>query len=89
MEGDEFADKEQWEPLIDSLLCSPARSLIESVWAVDWQNHGQSAVLDQDVLEHRDPVGKSYRSSRMQTICGILTIKLIGIEDYGDLLREF
>ena len=51
------ADKEQWEPVITTILAKTSTE-IDEAWAIDWQNHGQSALLNKETLKHRDPVGK-------------------------------
>lgn len=45
-------DKEQWEIIISQLfkLCPTALS---EVWAIDWQSHGQSAVVNEALLKTR------------------------------------
>jgi len=60
--------KEQWEPIIDYLFKNSNPCGFREAWALDWQNHGQSALLNKARLQSRDA---------------------IGIEEYGDLLREF
>ena len=56
------ADKEQWEPVIQQLFANSnmrrnARRIRE-VWAFDWQNHGDSAILNRQLLKTR-PEGVS------------------------------
>ncbi|KAJ7470743.1 Alpha/beta hydrolase fold-1 [Mycena latifolia] len=47
--------KEQWEPVIERLyaLQSPCdhSSRIREVWSLEWQNHGESAVLNEEALK--------------------------------------
>lgn len=49
------ADKEQWEPVIETLFRSQAhlssRRQVREVWAFDWQTHGESAVLNQALID--------------------------------------
>jgi len=51
------SDKEQWEPVIESIVetqCTKNRNRrIREVWAFDWQSHGDSAVLNHDILNDR------------------------------------
>ncbi|TBU43562.1 alpha/beta-hydrolase [Dichomitus squalens] len=49
--------KEQWEPTIEALFaiqdsCS-RRALVHEAWAVDWQSHGESAVINDNALQDR------------------------------------
>lgn len=54
------ADKEQWEPtllhLFESQNSLPRHSQIREAWSFDWQNHGDAAILNKDILEQR-PTG--------------------------------
>lgn len=43
-------DKEQWE-IIVSILFQRYPGLLNDAWAVDWQNHGQSAVVNEQQLK--------------------------------------
>ncbi|KAF8954537.1 Alpha/beta hydrolase fold-1 [Flammula alnicola] len=49
--------KEQWEPVIERLFETQARRdkghRIREVWAFDWQNHGDAAVLNREALKSR------------------------------------
>jgi hypothetical protein len=50
-------DKEQWEPIIQGLFDAQIhnpRLRIREVWALEWQNHGQSYLLNQDVIHADD-----------------------------------
>ncbi|KAF8636764.1 hypothetical protein AX16_010967 [Volvariella volvacea WC 439] len=56
------AHKEQWEPTISTIFSlqqskHPTRRIREA-WAFDWQNHGESAVLNYEALQDR-PEGVS------------------------------
>ncbi|KAJ7624820.1 Alpha/beta hydrolase fold-1 [Roridomyces roridus] len=44
------AHKEQWEPTIARIFERCAPSTVSEAWAVDWQNHGDSAVLNRELL---------------------------------------
>ncbi|KAF9523081.1 Alpha/beta hydrolase fold-1 [Crepidotus variabilis] len=68
------AHKEQWEPIIHSLFVlqkdKPTKNRIREIWAFDWQSHGDSAVLNQEVLKKLsrsicEPLFLSYRASYM------------------------
>ncbi|KAJ7031718.1 Alpha/beta hydrolase fold-1 [Mycena alexandri] len=41
--------KEQWEPVIERIL-ELRHSEVREAWAFDWQNHGDSAVLNHEIL---------------------------------------
>ncbi|KAI0341070.1 alpha/beta-hydrolase [Trametopsis cervina] len=47
--------KEQWEPFLEDLFAlqaqQPSRLRIREVWAFDWQNHGESYVLNKDLIK--------------------------------------
>ncbi|KAJ7600911.1 Alpha/beta hydrolase family-domain-containing protein [Mycena floridula] len=49
------AHKEQWEPVIEKIFSEqqskPSFQRIREAWAFDWQNHGDSAVLNKDLLQ--------------------------------------
>lgn len=51
------SDKEQWEPTIERVFqlqrSKDKFHKIREVWAFDWQNHGDAAVLNQDALGSR------------------------------------
>ncbi|KAJ7751554.1 Alpha/beta hydrolase fold-1 [Mycena maculata] len=44
------AHKEQWEPTIQRIF-ERHHSQVHEAWAVDWQTHGDSAVLNRELLE--------------------------------------
>ncbi|KAJ6525734.1 Alpha/beta hydrolase fold-1 [Mycena capillaripes] len=45
--------KEIWEPTIDSLFNADHRQVVSEAWAVDCQNHGESAIANENKLfEH-------------------------------------
>ncbi|PPQ72245.1 hypothetical protein CVT24_002345 [Panaeolus cyanescens] len=56
------AHKEQWEPIIERLFILQQHrdrtQRIREAWSFDWQNHGDAAVLNQDILKDR-PEGVS------------------------------
>ncbi|PCH33060.1 alpha/beta-hydrolase [Wolfiporia cocos MD-104 SS10] len=45
------AHKEIWEPVLDTLFKRSGSLGIREVWAVDWQNHGEAAVVNESILE--------------------------------------
>ncbi|EEB92180.1 hypothetical protein MPER_09348 [Moniliophthora perniciosa FA553] len=45
--------KEHWEPVIDKLFNSNSRQRIREAWTFDWQNHGDSAVINKEKLKDR------------------------------------
>lgn len=49
-----ITEKEHWEPTLESLLLptnpSAEAPTVREVWAFDWQDHGDSALLNSDVL---------------------------------------
>ncbi|KAF8518897.1 Alpha/Beta hydrolase protein [Gautieria morchelliformis] len=50
--------KEHWEPTIERLFSLQGTGTcphIVEAWSFDWQNHGDGAVINQDVLERRKP----------------------------------
>ncbi|KAJ7917192.1 Alpha/Beta hydrolase protein [Mycena leptocephala] len=42
--------KEQWEPTIERIF-ELRRSEVHEAWAFDWQTHGESAILNRELLE--------------------------------------
>jgi len=50
-------DKEQWEPVIQHLFKSQSSKdngyRIREAWSFDWQNHGDAAILNREVLKFR------------------------------------
>ncbi|KAJ7662076.1 Alpha/Beta hydrolase protein [Mycena polygramma] len=53
------ADKEQWEIIIGKIVeLLPGR--INEVWAIDWQNHGNSAVLNDHALQTKTATIEDY-----------------------------
>ncbi|KAF7974887.1 hypothetical protein HWV62_11027 [Athelia sp. TMB] len=50
-------DKEQWEPTLDKMFEAQHRKVgamrIREAWAFDWQNHGDSALINRDALHTR------------------------------------
>ncbi|KAF7300743.1 AB hydrolase-1 domain-containing protein [Mycena kentingensis (nom. inval.)] len=44
------AHKEQWEPTIERIFAL-RRGLVHEAYAVDWQTHGDAALLNRDILE--------------------------------------
>ncbi|KAF7316198.1 CN hydrolase domain-containing protein [Mycena indigotica] len=73
--------KEQWEPIIESCFVNqrskPRHQRIREAWAFDWQSHGDSAVLNCDLIMNTRQMGVSafeyaaaikafVRSARMQ-----------------------
>ena len=58
-------DKEQWEPILEQLFSLQSKQLfrlrIREAWAFDWQNHGESAVINEDIIkDNPEAVCKSY-----------------------------
>ncbi|KAJ7798639.1 hypothetical protein B0H14DRAFT_3886403 [Mycena olivaceomarginata] len=45
--------KEQWEPILEKLftLQSEKSTFYREAWSLDWQNHGESAVLNEEALK--------------------------------------
>ncbi|KAJ7151950.1 alpha/beta-hydrolase, partial [Mycena filopes] len=54
--------KEQWEPVVEKLFAQapekPAPTSIREVWAFDWQNHGESAVENEQALKEGPKVAR-------------------------------
>lgn len=53
-----FSDKEQWEPVIENLFILQQKKMdrahrIREAWSFDWQNHGDAAVLNRQLLNMR------------------------------------
>lgn len=52
-----FSDKEQWEPVIEKLFTLQKKMdkthRIREAWSFDWQNHGDAAVLNRELLKVR------------------------------------
>ncbi|KAJ7245652.1 Alpha/beta hydrolase family-domain-containing protein [Mycena haematopus] len=44
------AHKEQWEPTIERIFAR-RHLVVREAWAFDWQNHGESAVLNRELLK--------------------------------------
>ncbi|CAK5267247.1 unnamed protein product [Mycena citricolor] len=55
--------KEQWEPVIAETFLAqrgkPRRQRVREAWAFDWQSHGDSALLNRDLVEDSRPMGVS------------------------------
>ena len=48
-------DKEQWEPILDKVWSSAGSEFsIREAWALEWQSHGDSAILNEEVLGAAD-----------------------------------
>jgi hypothetical protein len=49
------ADKEQWEPTLEQIFrqqhSKPRHHRVHDAWSFDWQNHGDAALLNRDLLE--------------------------------------
>ncbi|PBK71172.1 alpha/beta-hydrolase [Armillaria solidipes] len=52
--------KEQWEPTISHLFKLDTQNTIREAWAVDCQNHGEAAILNEKVLLDRPGVLSIY-----------------------------
>lgn len=74
-----LTDKEQWEPVIYDLFQADAMnavSVIKEAWAVDCQDHGESASLNEDVLlgasrcvcRHSNIICTAYCSDRYSSL---------------------
>jgi hypothetical protein len=52
-----FSDKEQWEPVIEKLYKLLQKldkaHRIREAWSFDWQNHGDAAILNRQLLKVR------------------------------------
>jgi len=58
-----MADKEHWEPVIKELFeeeHAAGSAIIKEAWAIDCQDHGESAILNENELEN----GKRYICER-------------------------
>ena len=57
-------DKETWEPVIGRLfqyqITHPSLKPIREAWSLDWPNHGESAVLNESVLQDPALVSKYH-----------------------------
>ncbi|KAF9474695.1 alpha/beta-hydrolase [Pholiota conissans] len=72
------AHKEQWEPTIEHLFHTQAAKddahRVREAWAFDWQNHGDSAVLNREALKERpegvcEPTNETHASNgRLTTL---------------------
>ena len=58
MISDNLADKEQWEATLGHIFAIQDRKSefhrVREAWALDWQSHGDSAVLNAVVLDESD-----------------------------------
>jgi len=55
-QGDMRKDKEQWEPTIEQIFRLQQhknQNRIREVWAFDWQSHGESAIINEKLLNSR------------------------------------
>jgi len=64
-----MADKEHWEPVIKELFeenHAAGSAIIKEAWAIDCQDHGESAILNENELESskRHICERSISSSR-------------------------
>jgi len=58
-----MVDKEHWEPVIKELFeeeHAAGSAIIKEAWAIDCQDHGESAILNENELEN----GKRYICER-------------------------
>ncbi|KAJ7015807.1 Alpha/Beta hydrolase protein [Mycena alexandri] len=74
------AHKEQWEPVIEQTFrtqqSKPKHHRVREAWAFNWQNHGDAALLNRDLLVNNRAYGRHtngapqspvfFRSPRMQ-----------------------
>lgn len=68
-----MADKEHWEPVIKDLFeedHATGSAVIKEAWAIDCQDHGESAVLNENELEN----GKRLISERSNNFVAILVL---------------
>jgi hypothetical protein len=65
-------DKEQWEPTLEKLFTLHSERSqfpqIREAWALDWQSHGESAVLNEESLKD-DPASARAFLSEDKIIC--------------------
>ncbi|KAJ7079902.1 Alpha/beta hydrolase family-domain-containing protein [Mycena epipterygia] len=56
-------DKEQWEPTIERIFRSqqskPRHQRVREAWAFDWQNHGDAAILNRELVASTRQMGVS------------------------------
>ncbi|KAJ7507865.1 alpha/beta-hydrolase [Mycena galericulata] len=61
--------KEIWEPTIEALFIADQRGLVREAWAVDCQNHGESAIANETKLyEHPNLIGMFPSNDRVVII---------------------
>jgi len=62
-----MTDKEHWEPVIKELFeedHAAGSAIIKEAWAIDCQDHGESAILNENELEN----GKRYICERSTSL---------------------
>ncbi|KAJ7490534.1 hypothetical protein FB451DRAFT_1513195 [Mycena latifolia] len=61
--------KEIWEPTIEALFAADREQLVREAWAVDCQNHGESAIANEKTLfDHLQLIGMVLLSASQNTI---------------------
>lgn len=57
-------DKEQYSPAIARLLSDhQARVTVRDIWVIDFPNHGETAILNRDILDARKATSKGVCSA--------------------------
>jgi hypothetical protein len=86
-------DKEQWEPTIQKLFTLQSEKSnfpqIREAWALDWQSHGESAVLNELALKDDPESARTSRhySSRIWLL--LIGIPLTALDLWGYAIAEF
>lgn len=84
----EETDKEHFEPFLEHLFSlseDDGSARIREAWALDWQSHGDSAVLNADVIKPDEIVSESDHALHHQ----ISSSHLPGISIWGQALASF
>ncbi|KAJ7466506.1 Alpha/beta hydrolase family-domain-containing protein [Mycena latifolia] len=61
--GTRRKDEEQWEPTLEQIFLKAkdtnSQFVLREVWSVDWQNHGEGAIVNETALKERPGVLKA------------------------------
>ena len=79
--------KEQWEPTIEDLKKLDDTGIIREVWSIEAPNHGDSAILNEEVLRlGYTPICEyGYQRRREKRLMGLL----VGWEEYTRAIHLF
>ena len=82
------ADKEHWEPTLQGLFYRDGvRTCLREAWSVDWHDHGDSAVLNFEVLnEMEQGVCECFIQDSRHKFCPPIHQLSIAVNYYGEAI---